>query len=54
MSCLSLRGNDAQVGADDKGDVLGNRGASSIAERILSETKKEACNCKFDHPEGRG
>jgi hypothetical protein len=34
-------------------DVFENRGISSIVERILSEKKKGACNCKFNHPEGR-
>lgn len=34
-------------------DVMGNGGISSILERILSEKKKGACNCKFNHPEGK-
>jgi hypothetical protein len=34
-------------------DVIENRGASSILEKILNEKKKGACNCKCNHPEGR-
>jgi hypothetical protein len=34
-------------------DVLEAGGTSSILERILNEKKKGACNCKFNHPEGR-
>ena len=34
-------------------DVRENKGNSLILERILSEKKKGACNCKNNHPEGR-
>ena len=34
-------------------DVRENKGASTILEKILNEKKKGACNCKFNHPEGR-
>ncbi|NJD55862.1 MAG: BFD-like (2Fe-2S) protein [Nitrospirae bacterium] len=34
-------------------DVMENRGASSILERILSEKKKGTCRCGTTHPLGR-
>jgi len=34
-------------------DVLENKGASSVLERILNEKKKGTCNCKYNNPEGR-
>ncbi len=34
-------------------DVEKNGGVSTILERILDEKKKETCNCKINHPEGR-
>ncbi len=38
---------------DIAGDVIENRGSSSILARILSEKKKGTCNCKINHPEGK-
>ena len=35
-------------------DVLENNGNSLIMERIMTEKKSGTCNCKFNHPEGRG
>lgn len=34
-------------------DILKNNGSSSVLERILSEKKKGACNCRSNHPDGR-
>lgn len=34
-------------------DVIENSGTSPILEMILNEKKKGACNCKYNHPEGR-
>lgn len=34
-------------------DVIENRGASLILERILNEKKNGTCNCISNHPEGR-
>ena len=34
-------------------DVLENKGASSVLERILNEKNKGTCNCKYNNPEGR-
>jgi hypothetical protein len=34
-------------------DVQGNKGVSTILERIVSEKKKDGCNCGTNHPLGR-
>jgi len=34
-------------------DVTEHRGVSTIMEKILREKKKETCNCRVNHPEGR-
>jgi hypothetical protein len=34
-------------------DVRENSGTSAILERIISKKKNGACNCNFNHPEGR-
>ena len=34
-------------------DVQGNKGVSTILERIVNEKKKGGCNCGTNHPLGR-
>jgi hypothetical protein len=34
-------------------DVLGNKGNSTILERIVNEKKNGGCNCGTSHPLGR-
>ena len=34
-------------------DVLGNKGVSTILEKIVNEKKKGGCNCGTTHPLGR-
>jgi len=34
-------------------DVLGNKGVSTILERIVNEKKRGGCNCRTNHPLGR-
>ena len=38
---------------DIREDVRQNNGRSVILEHIIEEKKKDACQCKTKHPEGR-
>ena len=38
---------------DIREDVRQNNGRSAILEYIIEEKKKDACQCKTKHPEGR-
>ncbi len=38
---------------DIEGDYLGNGYQSKILEKIISEKKREKCNCSVKNPKGR-